>query len=647
VSWPLASFAIVAGALLAGWLAYERARPSARSVAVVATLAALAALGRDAFAALPDVKPITAMALVVGYALGPLAGFMVGALGMLASNIVLGQGPYTPWQMAAWGLVGLIGAGLGRLSGRSLGRLPLALACAAAALAAKEIMNLYVFTLGGIYTPAALLARVAEGLPFDLADTISSFLFGLAFAPELARLLVRVRARLHVHWDPVGGSLAALVLALVLAGLLGPGASTPGAWAQSARTAGAGAALARARAYLEGAQNADGGFGGEPGERSSELYSSWAAIGLAAAGRDPLSLAPHGRSVLDALAGEASTLEGTGDMERTILALHACGVPARSLGAIPLEADLLHARRPDGSFGGQVNLTAFAILALRAEGRAPSDPAIQAAARWLAEQQNADGGFGFAARGAGSEVDDTGAVLQAIAAAGVSPDGLVRRAEAYLAGAQSRDGGFPQQAGGESNAQSTAWAVQGLIAVGQQPAAFTHRGSPSPIRYLEGMAGPGGSVRYSRASTQTPVWVTAEALAALAGRPFPIAPVRRHGSAPAPQSSRAPGTGPAAARSQPATGRGQRGAGSGLPAAAGRHGRGSAGVPGTDPEALAAALTQELAGLARAALATVGVAIPGGSRAAPARGSAQRPARAATASAAGSTAWMSRAQTPA
>src|SRR5205085_6026524 len=130
MSWPLACFALVAGVLGIGWLAYERSRPSARMVAVVATLAALAALGRDAFVALPDVKPITAMTLVAGYALGPLPGFTVGALGMLASNVLLGQGPYTPWQMAGWGLVGLAGAVLGRLSGRSLSRLALACACA-------------------------------------------------------------------------------------------------------------------------------------------------------------------------------------------------------------------------------------------------------------------------------------------------------------------------------------------------------------------------------------------------------------------------------------------------------------------------------------------------------------------------------------
>ena len=105
MSWPLASFLLVAGVLAIGWLVYERRRPSARMAAVVAVMAALAALGRDAFAALPDVKPITAMTLVVGYVLGPIPGFTVGALGMLVSNFLLGQGPYTPWQMAACKIV--------------------------------------------------------------------------------------------------------------------------------------------------------------------------------------------------------------------------------------------------------------------------------------------------------------------------------------------------------------------------------------------------------------------------------------------------------------------------------------------------------------------------------------------------------------
>jgi energy-coupling factor transport system substrate-specific component len=202
VSWPLASFLVVGVVLTLGWLAYERRSPSTRMVAVVGTLAAVAALGRDAFVALPDVKPITAMTLVVGYSLGPLPGFTVGALGMLMSNFLLGQGPYTPWQMAAWGCVGLFGAVLGRLSRRRLGRVPLALCCAIAALAAKEMMNVYTWTIGASHTPAALLAVSGAGLPFDLTDMVASFLFGLAFGLELARLLARMRARMDIKWEP-------------------------------------------------------------------------------------------------------------------------------------------------------------------------------------------------------------------------------------------------------------------------------------------------------------------------------------------------------------------------------------------------------------------------------------------------------------
>jgi hypothetical protein len=70
VSWPLASFFIIAVVLAAGWVAYERGRPTARMTAVVAVMAAAATLGRDAFAALPDVKPITA-SFLFGLAFAP------------------------------------------------------------------------------------------------------------------------------------------------------------------------------------------------------------------------------------------------------------------------------------------------------------------------------------------------------------------------------------------------------------------------------------------------------------------------------------------------------------------------------------------------------------------------------------------------
>lgn len=537
MSWPLASFALVAVALAIGWVAYERSRPSARTVALVATLSAIAALGRDAFAALPEVKPITAMTFVVGYSLGPLPGFVVGAVGMLVSGMMLGQGPYTPWQMAAWGLVGLMGATAGALSRKRLGRLPLALGCALAALVAKEIMNLYEWVVGASHTLAALLVLVGKGLPFDAVDVISTLLFGLVFGPELARLLARMKARTQVEWRPAGGALGAIGLALAslaLAGVAGAPAARAAATGYvamanrpvSAHGSGSPAtrqaALRHEVAYLLSAQKSDGGFGAGQGAQSSDMYTAWTAIGLAAAGRPPCSIAKDGRSPCDFLRAEAGSLSGAGAIERTILALHACGLPPGSLGGRDLAAKLMGFREAGGSFGGQVSLTTFAIFALRTLGNGGSGAlsAIQAAGLWLIAQQNADGGFSFGTRGDPSDIDDTAAAIQGIVATGHSSPRWLARAVAYLRHAENGDGGFPQQPGGESNAQSTAWAIQGLVAA-RQP--LSSRGR-SPIAYLERLIAPDGSVRYSKGIRQTPVWVTAEALAALAERPFPIGP---------------------------------------------------------------------------------------------------------------------------
>jgi len=538
VSWQIASLAIVVIALGACFWWYERTRPSSKEIALVATMAAIGALGRDAFAALPDVKPTTAITFICGYAFGPGPGFAVGAVGALASNIFLGQGSWTPWQMLAWGIVGLAGAALGRLlARRAIGRVPLALCCALAAEAFNLILNLYTWTQEGTYTLAAYGGWLTSAFSFDLTHVVASLLFGLAFGPALLRMLMRARARMEIVWVPLPGASATVAIALAaLAGIALARAPAPARAAgprvaQAAAFAGQAAVarvdVSREIAYLRGAQNADGGFGAAPGQASGELYSGWAAIGLAAAGVDPQGVRRDGHSVLDALRGEARTLEGAGDLERTILALHACGLSVRSLpgvgaGGDPVKA-LLAFRDRDDSFGELSNLTAFAVFALRAAGYGATDPTVRGAGDWLGRQQNADGGFGFGTRGGASDVDDTAAVIQALVDAGVSGAGELGRATTFLARAQNPDGGFPQQPGGQSNAQSTAWAVQGLIAAGRNPNAVTRAGSRSPVGYLESLVAPDGSVRYSRTGSQTPVWVTAQALTALAGSTFPVA----------------------------------------------------------------------------------------------------------------------------
>jgi energy-coupling factor transport system substrate-specific component len=143
VSWQAASLALVALAALAGLWWYERRRPSAKLVSLVATLAALAVAARVLFAAVPNVQGTTDVALLSGYVLGPAPGFVVGALAALASNVFLGQGPWTPWQMVGWGMAGIAGAALAAVSRRRAGRLTLAGVCAVAGLAFGAWMDLF------------------------------------------------------------------------------------------------------------------------------------------------------------------------------------------------------------------------------------------------------------------------------------------------------------------------------------------------------------------------------------------------------------------------------------------------------------------------------------------------------------------------
>ena len=117
----LAVCVLSVGLLLAS---FEASRPALRQLMPTAVLAAVAAAGRVLFSPLPDVKPVSAIAIVAGAALGRRSGFVVGALAALLSNFFFGQGPWTPWQMYAWGLVGYVGGVLGER--RARGRGPLA-----------------------------------------------------------------------------------------------------------------------------------------------------------------------------------------------------------------------------------------------------------------------------------------------------------------------------------------------------------------------------------------------------------------------------------------------------------------------------------------------------------------------------------------
>jgi len=279
---------------------------------------------------------------------------------------------------------------------------------------------------------------------------------------------------------------------------------------------------------LLAAKNPDGGLGPAPGSASSPLYSGWAALGLAAAGDNPQDVVHDGHSLIAYIAGGVASASDPGSVERNILVAGAAGLPPTSFGGRNLVAELRAEIGRNGSVSNQTNWTSFAVLALRAAGVAPP----RATTAWLARQQDADGGFNFAMRGGMSDVDDTGSALEALAGVGGNAAARARaRAIRYIRGEQDRDGGFPGEPGAGSNAQSTAFAVQGLLAVGVDPSSVHRAGAPSPLDYLRSLIAGDGHVRYSRGSDETPTWVTGEALMALEGKPLPVA-VPAHRTAP-------------------------------------------------------------------------------------------------------------------
>ncbi len=562
MSWQLGSLVVVCCALAAGFTWYERSRPSSKLVAMVAVLAALAVAGRVVFHTIPNVQATTDITILSGYVLGPGPGFVVGAIGALVSNVFLGQGPWTPWQMLGWAAIGVSGAILGRITKRRLGRLPLSLACGVAGFAFGFWMDLFqTLTFAAERSVGSYLAIAATSLPFNLAHALGNFALCMLFGPAFVRLLERFRSRLEVRWRPV-----VTTAALIVVGLL---AVIPaGALAKR----GSGGAVK----YLRSAQNKDGGFGGAPKQSSSPLMTGWSVLGLEAAGRNPLDVRRGGRSPIDYMRSKAGQLDGAAELSRTILAVRGAGLSVRRFAGRRLLADLEKTQRADGSFRRQSPTTAFAVMALRAAGRSTRGTSMRRALRWLAAQQNSDGGFSNGGKGGASDIDDTGAAIQALVAGGRKKSAAVTRAVGFLRGAQRADGGIGQFPDAPSNAQSSAWAAQGLTAAGRDPRSL--RRGRSLIAYLSSLQQRNGGYRYSRTSAQTPVWVTGQVLAAIRRKPFPLDPVARRRTAPKAAAARARGD----AVSRGATSH-KRGGGA-------SKGTGSSGAPGPAADTLAGAL---------------------------------------------------------
>jgi len=170
-----------------------------KEVALIATMAALAAVGRVPFAFIPGVQPTTFIVMMTGWVFGARIGFLTGAIAALSSNFFLGQGPWTPWQMAAWGLGGAV-AGL--LSKKQEAELPLVrftLLTFLWGFLFGWIMNIWHW-IGFIYplNMKTFMATYAVSLPFDSLHACGNAIFSLTFGTTFHRILRRFRKRITV-----------------------------------------------------------------------------------------------------------------------------------------------------------------------------------------------------------------------------------------------------------------------------------------------------------------------------------------------------------------------------------------------------------------------------------------------------------------
>ena len=182
-------------ALLLVFAGYEASRPALRQVMPTVVLASLAAAGRVLFAPLPDVKPVSAIAIVAGSMLGRRNGFMAGALAALVSNAFFGQGAWTPWQMYAWGLVGYL-AGVLADAGALRHRWALLAYGLVSGLLYGAILNGW-YVLGFVrpLSAAGVVAGYAAAVPWDVVHGLATIGFLALIWLPWSRSIRRVVAK--------------------------------------------------------------------------------------------------------------------------------------------------------------------------------------------------------------------------------------------------------------------------------------------------------------------------------------------------------------------------------------------------------------------------------------------------------------------
>lgn len=191
----LLSFIIIALTMIPFFARFEAKKISSREIVILAILAAIAAVSRVPFAPLPSVQPTSFVIIITGLVFGAESGFIVGAVAAIVSNIFLGQGPWTPWQMYAWGMIGMT-AGLFRnrwWMKQMWGKLIFGFVWG---YLFGWFMNLWII-VGSLenFTWEFFISIYVASIYFDLAHALSNVFFLFIFSASWIRILERFKRK--------------------------------------------------------------------------------------------------------------------------------------------------------------------------------------------------------------------------------------------------------------------------------------------------------------------------------------------------------------------------------------------------------------------------------------------------------------------
>lgn len=170
---------------------FENRNSRSRRLVIIAVMTAISVVGRFVFSAIPAFQPITAVVTITAIWLGPECGFMVGSLTMFISNFFFGQGPWTPFQMVAFGMLGVIAALLSKPLKKS--RIALAIYGAFSGFAYSCIMDIWtVLWYQQGFSVELYKAAIITAIPFIIGYAISNIVFLLILGRPFGEKLERV-----------------------------------------------------------------------------------------------------------------------------------------------------------------------------------------------------------------------------------------------------------------------------------------------------------------------------------------------------------------------------------------------------------------------------------------------------------------------